>query len=191
MDTDRNGITFDEAAEAARAISGGIIGAAELRGTMQEFGMATDQIRQAAQDLGISTDQITQTAQDLGMDEKQAATAQDALEEAARLLREIVQRNGPAGAATADALRQLRYSDDEIAEIQAARADYIRKRWPSQLSAETVAFAVEQGMSNDDIAGALYMAATKKRSHQAHAQASRAWPVPSAGHKRSLKSKRR
>lgn len=118
-------------------------------------------------------------------------TTPDPQEEARSLLRQIVIRNGPAGAATADALRQLGFSDDEIAAMHAERGDYIRKRWPSQLSSDIVAYAVEHALSNDDIAGALYMAATKKRSHQAHTQASRNWRPPSTGQKRSLKSKRR
>ena len=183
--------TFDEAAEAARAISGGIIGAAELRGAMQEFSMSADQIQRAARDLGITADQAVQAAQGAGIEGKQAPSAQDALGEARALMRQIVQRNGAAGAATADALRQLEFNDDEIAQMLAARAAHIRQRWPSQLSEEMIIFAIEQGMSDQDIAGALYMAATKKRSHQAHAQASRNWRPPSTGQKRSLKSKRR
>ena len=169
-------VTFDEAAEAARVMSGGAAAAAELRATMQELSMSTDQAARAAQDLGITADALAKP---------------DPQDEARRLLREIVIRNGPAGASTAAALCQLGFSDDEIASMHQQRGEYIRKRWPSQLAQDVVAFAVEQGMSNDDIAGALYMAATKKRSHQAHAQASRRWSVPSAGHKQSLKSKRR
>lgn len=166
-------VTFDEAAEAAQAISGGIIGAAELRGAMAEFSLATDKAAEAMAEIGLSP------------------TTPDPQEEARSLLRQIVIRNGPAGVATTDALRQLGFSDNEIAAMRAERAGYIRKRWPSQLSDDIVAYAVEHALSNDDIAGALYMAATKKRSHQAHAQASRNWRPPSTGQKRSLKSKRR
>lgn len=114
----------------------------------------------------------------------------DATEGARQILRQAVLRAGAAGPATAEALRELGIDADQAQAMHDARAAHIRTRWP-HLSAEIVAFAVAQGLSDDDIAGTLWSIATKKRRHQAAVQASRHWRPPSSGKKQSLKSKRR
>jgi hypothetical protein len=146
--------------------------------------VALDHAATTGDAITVSFDEAAQAVSTL------AGGAPEATDAARATLRQVIANVGAAGAFSAATLRELGIEMDEARTILGERAGYIRRRWP-QLSDDIVAYAVEHAMSNDDIAGALYMAATKKRSHQAHAQASRNWRPPSTGQKRSLKSKRR
>lgn len=73
---------------------------------------------------------------------------------------------------------------------RAMRALAIGRRWP-HLAPDVVQFAADNDLSDDEIAGALFMVRSNRERQRAASSASRRWSVPSAGYKRSLKSKRR
>lgn len=73
---------------------------------------------------------------------------------------------------------------------RAMRALGIQRRWP-HLAPDVVQFAADNDLSDAEIAGALFMVRSNRERQRAASAASRRWSVPSAGMKRSLKSKRR